>query len=110
MIDREDDAAVAHEVSWKTVPEAHDYPAAASYLSLLAPAAVADEVVRRLRAATVEEFAAKDVLRAATLPLLPVDNVHVASDLAKVKQGKSLSPVLMVRGDLLRGLPLQIAD
>ena len=42
---------------------------------------------------------AKDLLRASGLALLPVDNVHVASDLAKIKRGEPLSPVLLVRGD-----------
>jgi hypothetical protein len=34
----------------------------------------------------------------------------VASDLAKIKKGKQLSPILLVRGDYLAGQPLQIAD
>lgn len=44
------------------------------------------------------------------MPLLPTDNPHVTSDLAKVAKGKALSPVLLVRGNLLAGIPLQIAD
>lgn len=48
--------------------------------------------------------------RAARLPLLPVDNPHVASDLAKIKTAKQLSPILLVRGDFPAGIPLQIAD
>lgn len=38
------------EVRWKDEPEEHDYPAAGSYLSLLASAPVVDELVERLRA------------------------------------------------------------
>ncbi len=53
---------------------------------------------------------AKDLLRASGLALLPVDNVHVASDLAKINRGEHLSPVLLVRGDFRRGVPLTIAD
>jgi hypothetical protein len=34
----------------------------------------------------------------------------VASDLAKVKQGNRLSPVLLVRGRLQQDTPLTIAD
>ena len=33
-----------------------------------------------------------------------------AKDAAKVKAGTALSPVLLVRGDIARGFPLQIAD
>ena len=44
------------------------------------------------------------------MPLLPADDVHVAKDIAKVKEGRRLSPVLLVRGALDQGFPLQIAD
>ena len=30
--------------------------------------------------------------------------------LAKIDDGQALSPILLVRGDLSRGVPLQIAD
>ena len=99
-----------HGVMWMTEPEAHDYPAAASYLSLLAPADQVDALVAELRAARVEHRKAKDILRAAGLPLLPRDNPHVASDLAKIKKETPLSPVLLVRGDLAKKRPAQIAD
>ena len=46
----------------------------------------------------------------AWLALLPENNVHVAKDLAKVKDGTPLSPVLVVRGDAGNGLPLVVAD
>ena len=97
-------------VSWKHEPEDHDYPAAGSYLSLLVPAEDVTVLLDRLRAADIEHYKAKDLLRAATLRLLPPDDPHVASDLAKIKNGKELSPVLLVRGDLAGGAPLQIAD
>lgn len=97
-------------VSWKSVPDEHDYPAAASYLSLLVTGAELNDLIRRLRAADIGYFKAKDMLRASQLALLPVDNPHVASDLRKIEKGQSLSPVLLVRGDLARGRVLQIAD
>ena len=34
----------------------------------------------------------------------------MASDLKKIKEGKKLSPILMVRGDLATGMPAQVAD
>ena len=51
---------------------------------------------------------AKDILRAARLSLLPADNPHVRSDLAKISAGKKLSPILLVRGSAADAL--QIAD
>ena len=97
-------------LTWKVAPDAHDYPAAADYLSLLMPQKEADLLVRRLRAAPLVRKKAKDLLRASALPILPVDNIHVAKDLAKVKKGGLLSPVLMVRGRLDARLPLTVAD
>ena len=97
-------------VLWKSEPEAHDYPAAASYLSLVADPDTVELLVDRLKASSIVHYKAKDILRASRLDILPADNVHVAKDIAKVKSGKALSPVLLVRGDLLRGVPLQIAD
>jgi hypothetical protein len=98
------------KVSWKSEPDEHDYPAATAYLSLIADAAQTDDLVGRLKTASVDYHKAKDVLRAATLPLLAKDNPHVAADLKKIAQNTRLSPVLLVRGDLTSGAPLQIAD
>ena len=104
---------LAHAVAkehWKTEPDDHDYPAASSYLSLVAPPAVVARVVDALKAAPMASYKAKDLLRASGLALLPVDNAHVARDLGKVKGGQLLSPVLLVRGDAARGMPLVVAD
>jgi hypothetical protein len=98
------------QVIWKPAPEEHDYPAAASYLSLIAPAADVAALVTALQSAAEQHWKAKDILRAAGLPLLPTDNPHVAADLHKIAAGKKLSPVLLVRGDLAGGRALQIAD
>jgi hypothetical protein len=95
---------------WKNEPEEHDFPAAAAYLGLLLPAAAVDEIVAALRAGELRVGKAKDLLRASGLPLLPADNAHVAKDLAKVRSGERLSPVLLVRGHLPAGVPLTIAD
>lgn len=98
------------KVTWKAEPDAHDYPAAASYLSLIAPSAQVSDLVERLKVSPLEHYKAKDMLRASGLALLSPDNPHVAADLAKVKDKKALSPVLLIRGDLARGIALQIAD
>ena len=97
-------------VKWLEKPEAHDFPAAADYLALIADLPTVNKVTKRLRAGTVVYKKAKDILRAAQLTLLPADNPHVAADLAKIKAGDPLSPILAVRGDLMTGVQLQIAD
>ncbi len=95
---------------WKNDPDEHDFPAAGDYLELVAAPDRVVALVSALRAAPTVSKRAKDILRAANLPLLPTDNPHVADDLHKVRAGKPLSPVLIVRGDLTQGLPAQIAD
>jgi len=95
---------------WKTEPEVHDYAAAEHYLSLIFRVADAAALASKLRTAPIETFAAKDLLRASGLELLTRDNAHVHHDLEKVKNGDKLSPVLLVRGNALIGIPLAIAD
>jgi hypothetical protein len=101
---------MAHVVVWKDEPEEHDYPAAEAYLSLIADPQQAKNLAIRLQHAALVHQKAKDILRAARLDLLPTDNAHVAEDLAKIKEGKHLSPVLLIRGDIKAGTPMQIAD
>ena len=98
------------EVQWLEKPEAHDFPAAADYLALLADADTVNQVTEKLKAGAITHQKAKDILRAAQLILLPIDNPHVARDLSKIKKGQALSPILLVRGDFTKGVPLQIAD
>ncbi|WP_407685983.1 hypothetical protein [Mycobacterium sp. HUMS_1102779] len=97
-------------VKWLERPEAHDFPAAADYLALLADAQTVTQLTERLKAGNVVHKKAKDILRAARLRLLPADNPHVAADLAKIEKGQPLSAILLVRGDLVTGVALQIAD
>lgn len=76
---------------WLAAPEDHDYPAAADYLTLLADPDTVAVLVALLRSAPVVPKKAKDILRAAQLPLLPPDNPHVRADLAKILTGRHLS-------------------
>jgi len=95
---------------WKTRPEPQDFPAAGNYLALLFSARDATALVRKLRKGKVVVHAGKDIFRASGLRLLPSDDPHVVNNLKKIARGKTLSPVLLIRGDGARGLPLVIAD
>ncbi|WP_166906832.1 hypothetical protein [Mycobacterium sp. DL440] len=97
-------------VKWLDSPEEHDYDAAADYLSLIAQASAVTDTVAALKKAEVVYRKAKDILRAAGLPLLPETNAHVRADLSKISSGKALSPILLVRGEVAGNVPLQIAD
>jgi hypothetical protein len=96
--------------NWKDEPDDHDYPAAEDFLSLVMPSAKAKQVISRLRKTQIVRRKAKDLLRSSRLPPLPPENFHVAGDLKKVKAGKKLSPVLLVRGQFADDVPLTIAD
>jgi hypothetical protein len=95
---------------WKKKPEGSDYEAALSYLSLIYPGRRAHKLVSSLRRAKTVTHAAKDLLRASNLPLLPRDEPQVDHDLQRIHKGKSLPPILLVQGDMSKGLPLIVAD
>ncbi|HVW73694.1 MAG TPA: hypothetical protein VHC39_08650 [Rhizomicrobium sp.] len=95
---------------WEKRPDKEDYSAAQKYLSLLFSETDARAIVERLRRAPTIQHEGKDLLRASQTHLLDRDNPHVAADLKKIKKGKPLSPVLLVRGDAKNGVTLTIAD
>ncbi len=97
-------------VKWLDEPEEHDYDAAADYLSMLAEAAVVTSTVDALKNAKPVQRKAKDILRAARLVLLPESNSHVRNDLAKISDGKRLSPILLVRGQYALSVRMEVAD
>jgi hypothetical protein len=95
---------------WKKKPEDEDFAGALHFLSLVLPAVKAKKLVQSLRKTKTIELAAKDLLRASNLPLLPRDEPHVDDDLKKIHKGKPLAPVLLLRGDISKGIPLLVAD
>lgn len=95
---------------WNKKPEQSDYAAAATYLALTFRSSHAEALVRALRKSPVQQWSAKDLLRASGLPLLPCSEASVKADLKKISKGKPLAPVLLVCGDGSRGVPLTVAD
>jgi hypothetical protein len=85
------------EVQWLAQPEEHDYPAALSYLNLIYDDQRAGRLLTALKIAPVTQFKAKDIFRASGLSLLGTSNSHVEKDRAKVRAGRKLSPILLVR-------------
>jgi hypothetical protein len=84
-------------IEWLAKPEPHDYAAAASYLSLIMDDRSATQAVAKLKRAKMTTFKAKDVFRASSLQLLPLNNSHVKKDERKILAGEHLSPILLVR-------------
>ena len=99
-------AADSVDILWMDAPETHDYDAAHDYLTLHFDGDRVHKIVKKLRKGELKQRKAKDIIRASGLPVLPVDNVHVVRNLDKAREGKRLSPILLVR----TGFKLLIAD
>lgn len=84
-------------IKWLSKVEDHDYPAAESYLLLIYDKKQVKKFIAGLKGAKVTQFKAKDIFRASGLSLLGVSNSHVEKDRRKIQNGKSLSPLLLVR-------------
>jgi len=94
----------AKKIFWLEKPEAHDYPAALSYLTLLYAKGEARNLVKALKKTKMTSFKAKDIFRASGLPLLGISNSHVQKNTKKLRAGLRLSPLLLVRDDKQRRL------
>ncbi|HEY6618354.1 MAG TPA: hypothetical protein VIY68_02305 [Steroidobacteraceae bacterium] len=99
-----------HHPRWDARPASDDFSAALNYLTLQFHASTARALIKKARGVKASEHVAKDILRACNLPLLPPEERHVAENLKRIHKGKSLSPVILIQGDLTRGRPFVIAD
>ena len=95
-------------ILWLDKPEEPNYPAAASYLALVLDDKQTARLVKQLRKAPMTNFKAKDIFRASGLPLLGLSNFQVDKNREKIREGKAISPLLLVR-DPVRG-KVVIAD
>ena len=95
---------------WSRAPAPKDLTAARDYLSLVLADNELSGLIAALGNAPTIKRDAKDLLRASQTHLLEEDNTHVAKNLKRIKKGKKLSPVLLIRGDAPKGVTLTIAD
>jgi hypothetical protein len=97
------------KVEWLDEPDEGDYGAARSYLSLLVAPSAVEGFIGSLKRAPTGSWRAKDILRAARLPLLGKhESPEVTEKTVDIEEGKPLSPILLVvfAGEAV----LQIAD
>ena len=87
------------KIRWAKDVAEHDYASAEAYLSLRFDERRATKIVARLRKAELTTRRANDILRAAGLEPVSLEDPGVIKDLIKVVEGKELSPVLVVPGD-----------
>lgn len=85
------------EIKWQNESDEQDFPAAGSYLCLLYGNKTVKTIMSKLKKAPASLFKAKDIFRASELSLLGVSNSHMEKDRKKIKEGKPLSPILLVR-------------
>ena len=96
-------------VKWLDDPEDHDYDAAADYLSLIAEADAVAATVEALKSAT--DVPQGEGHPAGGPPRAPARRQRPRQGRPREdRAGKKLSPILLVRGHLLDGVALQIAD
>jgi|SRR5882724_11520565 len=86
------------KIKWASEVEKDNYPAAETYLSLIFKKEEAAKLVRKLKDAPIDEYPAKDVLRASRLPL-DTSSDCLTAEKRKLEQGKKLSPILLVRDE-----------
>src|SRR5258708_8163557 len=84
-------------IRWLSGPQAHDYPAARSYLSLQFEEPLAKRLTRKLKRAPVSEFRSRDIFRASGLPLLGLSNSRVERDPTNILACTNPPPLLLVR-------------
>ena len=85
------------EIKWLSKPQERNYTAAISYLSLPYDEPTVSGHIESLKRAPMSKYMAKDIFRASGLSLLGVSNSRVKTDKKKIKGGKPLSPLLLIR-------------
>ncbi len=100
---------MAIKIRWRNEPDVGNYPAVEAYVGLLCGARKAAELVRALHAAPVTKHKAADVLRASALTPGPTDP-SLKKKKKKIRSGKKLSPLLLIRDGLRIAGKVVIAD
>ena len=97
-------------VLWDASADKDNARDASEYLGMFKTKKNADRIIDDLKNGKTTTFKAKDILRAAQLPPVPIDNEHVKQALALIAAGTPLTPVYLLRGKLKSGVPVTIAD
>jgi hypothetical protein len=96
------------KINWLSSPVDSDYVSAERYLSLLFKPRKCRKLLRKLRAAPMSEYPAKDILRASRTPMSEVAAFDWGRQQQQIREGEALGPILIVRQN--DGAGLIIAD
>ena len=89
-------------ITWLDDATPSDYDAAGHYLALVDNQKNIDKAVADLRAGTIVDYKATDLLRAAHLAVPKADDRPTREQIKKIKRGEPVSPVLLVRVPALK--------
>lgn len=92
-----DGGASDTRIRWLERPAPEDFDSAKRFLALVFPPEIAKELTSSLKKAAIEEFPAKDVLRASEQAPKSRKDPDVAKQLKRISKGEAISPVLLVR-------------
>lgn len=109
-IDPNSDALRKKDPIFAPKPVAQDYTGAQAFLNLCCPPDVSAALLAKLKSSKVTQARANDILRASKLKPITDNDPGVAKEIDNIKSQVVLPPVLLVQGDVFRGIPLVIAD
>jgi hypothetical protein len=89
-------------ITWQDDANPDDYEAAGHYLALVDNQKNIDKTLADLKAGTIVEYKATDLLRAAQLIVPKADDRPTREQIKKIKHGEPVSPVLLVRVPALK--------
>jgi hypothetical protein len=89
-------------ITWQDDAPPSDYEAAGHYLTLVDVQKNIDKALGDLKAGTIVEYKATDLLRAAQLVVPKADDRPTREQIKKIKRGEPVSPVLLVRVPALK--------
>lgn len=84
------------EPKWLSEVAPHDYEAAFNYLSLKLPEHEVNKAIQRFKKANLVSRRANDIPRAGGMQPALLDDPGVEKDIGKLRDGKKLSPVLIL--------------
>ncbi|NVO01545.1 MAG: hypothetical protein HXX09_02490 [Bacteroidetes bacterium] len=84
-------------IKWLKKPQPSNYSDAFSYLGLIYDGNKIVEFMKLFKSASISEFKARDIIRAANITDITNTNLQIEEDRKKIKKEVALSPVLLVR-------------
>ncbi|HEX8786222.1 MAG TPA: hypothetical protein VF793_08575 [Telluria sp.] len=89
-------------IEWMDDAPESDYQSAAHYLALVETPKGVNQALAEMRRATIVEYKATDLLRAAKLAVPKSDDRPTRDQIKSIEKGEAVSPVLLLRVSALK--------